>query len=259
MLKQKSIPIVEVFDSIQGEGPRLRPAIFVRSGLCSLKCPGFSCKATAPDGSEIVGCDTIRAVSSKFRDQWQYYEDYNELVKRIQSHVHIGRHGRSIQDIIWTGGEPLLWWNTEVMQNTLAWYISRGHQVTIETNASLDIDFTRKYQKEIMFSMSPKLANSGEPKERRLNLDTITKVVEEAPKSYLKFVVNPETWDIDKEEIFEILDAIPYYMQVYLMPLGHDRETLSKNTTFVIERCKELGFNYTDRIHIRAWGTKEGV
>lgn len=259
-LKDKPVPIVEIFSSLQGEGPRLRPAIFIRSALCCFKCPGFNCELIDPNGETIIGCDTIRAVSPKFKNNWTYYQNYNELIDVINKFIVFNpRQSRILQDIIWTGGEPLLYWNTKLMQNTLAYYISRGHKVTIETNAALDIEFFRKYQEQIAFSMSVKLSNSGELKERRINIETITKVIENAPDSYLKFVINPKTWDNDKEEIFEILDQIPYYIPVYLMPLGKDQIELQNNTQFVVEKCIECGFNFSDRAHIRAWNTKEGV
>lgn len=259
-LKDKKIPIAEMFSSIQGEGPRIRPAIFVRSALCTFKCQGFGCTLKAPDGTLVKGCDTIRAVNPKFKDSWKYYNNYNELTNDINKHINISmRHGLIKQDIIWTGGEPLLYWNYKTMQDTLAYYISRGHRVTIETNASADIEFFREYQKQIAFSMSVKLSNSGELKERRINIETITKIIENCPNSYLKFVVNPKTWGEDKIEIFEILDALPYYVDVYLMPLGSTRDELQANTQFVVEKCAEYGFCYSDRVHIRAFNDMEKV
>ena len=82
-LKDRQVPIVETFASIQGEGHRLRTAIFIRSALCCFKCPGFCCHRLAPDGTDIVGCDTIRAVSAKFKNEWTYYSDYKDLVQNV--------------------------------------------------------------------------------------------------------------------------------------------------------------------------------
>ncbi len=59
--------------------------------------------------------------------------------------------------------------------------------------------------------------------------------------------------------MFEILDNTGRSIPVYLMPLGGDFKSLQNNTQFVVEKCIEQGFFYTDRIHIRAWNTKEGV
>ena len=43
------------------------------------------------------------------------------------------------------------------------------------------------------------------------------------------------------------------------MPLGETRGQLQANTQFVLEKCVEYGFSYSDRCHIRAWDTKPGV
>ena len=258
-LTNKPIPIVEIFDSIQGEGKRIYPATFVRTALCTFQCKGFGCKLKAPNGQIIEGCDSIRAVSPLFKDRWNYY-DFKSLVPEIKKFLNptLSEDGRN-PDIVFTGGEPLLYWNNQNYQNTLAYFISRNHKLTIETNASLDIEFFREYQKQIMFSMSVKLSHSGEPKERRINLNTITKIAEHCPDSYLKFVINPKTWDTDILEIQEILNELPIYLDVFLMPLGENREQLQSNTQFVLEKCVEYGFSYSDRAHIRAWDTKEAV
>ena len=64
------LPVVEIFNSLQGEGPYLHPAIFLRTALCCFKCKGFNCSLMAPDGSTVTGCDTIRAVSPKFKESY---------------------------------------------------------------------------------------------------------------------------------------------------------------------------------------------
>ena len=100
-LKDKPVPIVEIFSSLQGEGPRLRPAIFIRSALCCFKCPGFNCELIDPNGETIIGCDTIRAVSPKFKNNWIYYRNYNELIDVINKFIVFNpRQSRILQDII---------------------------------------------------------------------------------------------------------------------------------------------------------------
>lgn len=259
--RTKKVPFYEFFgDTIQGEGPRLKSAVFVRVAGCNNTCKGFGCSAVAPDGSVVTGCDTIRAVSPKFKSQWKYFDNFKDLTSIIDSLVAFKTPEiKHTKDIILTGGEPLLYWDTNVIQDFLAYYISRKHQITIETNASLDIEFFKEYQKEIMFSMSVKLSCSGEPKKKRINIKTISKILENCPKSYLKFVVNPETWDTDYTEIKEILYDLPTYAEVYLMPMGETRELQIKNTPFVFEKCAEHGFSFSPRAHILAFDTKEGI
>lgn len=253
------LPVVEIFDSLQGEGPYLHPAIFLRTALCCFKCTGFNCTLKAPDGSIVTGCDTIRAVSTRFKDSWTYFEDSSSLVRAVQKHIRHYPHSRFKQDLVLTGGEPLLHLNNPVLTETLDHFISRGHDLTIETNAALPVSFEKNFLRQARFSMSVKLSNSGEKKEKRINFDTIKAIADNTSHSYFKFVVSKDSWPKDKEEIFEILDNVDRAPDVYLMPLGGDFKTLQENTAFVVEKCIEHGFFYTDRTHIRAWNTKEGV
>ncbi len=131
--------------------------------------------------------------------------------------------------------------------------------MTIETNGALDIDFTRDYQKEIIFAASVKLSVSGEPEHKRFNIDTITKIAENCPDSFLKFVTSKDSWGTDHEEISQFLAEIPVYMDVYFMPLGDTIETLTENAKFVIEKTMEYGYSYSDRTHIRIWDNLPGV
>ena len=253
--------LVEKFYSIQGEGSRQGiPSVFVRSGLCNFTCQGFGCSLKAPDGETVHGCDSIRAVSPKFRENWKSFVNYEDLVDEIDDLMPtFSKHNIIKPDLVFTGGEPLIYWDDPVFQRTLSHYISRGHKVTIETNAAMDIDFTRKYQEQIMFSMSVKLSNSGEPEHKRINIDNITKIIENCPDSFLKFVVSKDTWEQDWKEIREILKNLPGFATVYLMPMGENQKELKKNAEFVVQKCIELGFNYSDRIHIRIWNDKEAV
>ena len=254
------VSITEMFYSIQGEGPRLEPSVFIRSSLCNFTCVGFGGTLEAPDGTTVLGCDSIRSVSPKFKSKWFQYINYEDLVNDVDNIIPTySKHNILKPGIVWTGGEPLIHWNDDVMQRTLSHYMSQGHHITIETNAAISIEFKRKFQEDIMFSMSVKLSNSGEPEHKRINIDNITNIVEHCPSSYLKFVVSEKTWDSDWEEIKSILKRIPVFVQVYLMPMADNKVDLDSNCTFVIEKCAELGFNYSDRCHIRAWDMKEAV
>lgn len=258
------IPLMEVFYSIQGEGSRAgQPSVFVRTGLCNLKCPGFKVEYPDPkDASKVkYGCDSFYSVDNGFSKEWDYHQDYLEIVEKIDNCIpEFSRHNLVKPDIVFTGGEPLIHWNEPQYQRLLSHYISRGHKVTIETNAALPIEFTRKYQNDIMFSMSVKLSNSGEKKSKRINMENITRILENSDSSYFKFVVNKDTWEEDYQEIREILLEVPTYVNnVYLMPMGDIRETLESNAKFTIEKAMELGFAYSDRLHIRIWDNEPGV
>ena len=47
--------------------------------------------------------------------------------------------------------------------------------------------------------------------------------------------------------------------KVWLMPEGLTEEELKKRRVWLMELCTELGYNYTERLHIIAYGDKRGV
>jgi len=256
------INVVEIFYSIQGEGLRAgRPSVFMRTGLCNFSCKGFGVKYKDPKtGEEKLGCDSFYAVDGTFKKNWTPYTDYIDLVNDMDAVIpDFGKYSLTKPDIVLTGGEPLIYWNEPVYQRMLSHYISRGHVVTIETNGSLPIEFTREYQKKIIFSASVKLSVSEEPEHKRFNIDTITKIAENSSQSYLKFVTSKDSWEQDNVEINAFLSEIPVYIDVYLMPLGDIISTLEENAKFVIEQAMKLGYNFSDRLHIRIWNNKPGV
>jgi organic radical activating enzyme len=106
--------------------------------------------------------------------------------------------------------------------------------------------------------MSVKLSNSLEPLKKRVNIETLTKVLLNTKESYLKFVIGKDFLDVANNEILEILKNIPK-CDVYLMPLGDTALEISKNCEDVINMAIENGFKYCDRLHIRVWDNKRGV
>ena len=249
------LPVVEMFGpTIQGEGKRMGAvSAFIRFGGCNFSCAGFKVPYEV-NGETRYGCDSYFAVDKSFKDTWKFM-DYREIVDALDCHINTPNHYHKT-DLVITGGEPLLHWNNQDFQSLLQYYISRGHKVTIETNASIDIKFDKDYQKEISFSMSVKLSNSGESERKRLKIDVIDNILVNSKGSYLKFVVSHSN---DILEIEELLKALPYYADVYLMPLGETKEQLSKSREIVVDTCIEKGFMYSDRLHIVVWDNKQGV
>ena len=267
VFKNRPLPVVEIFgNTIQGEGPYLGPAVFVRFGMCNLKCEGFGCTRVSPNGETIVGCDTIHAVSPKFKSTWTEYTKATDLIDAInkvgdpmlERYRELGTN-KKFQLVI-SGGEPTMHWDNEIFQTMLKYFHSRDFHITIETNASRNIEFAEDYQKALQFSMSVKLSVSGEPERKRLNFDAINNIIENSTGSYFKFVVNPETWDETSKEILNILNSTNSSdTQVFLMPLGETIEKQLKNTRFVFDVCAKYGFSFTPRAHILAYDDLDGV
>ncbi|MCT7528229.1 7-carboxy-7-deazaguanine synthase QueE [Aliarcobacter cryaerophilus] len=253
------LEVNEIFGpTIQGEGKLVgNLSIFIRFGKCNFKCVGFNVEYETPSGIKKCACDSYYAVDMEFKNSWKSYENYLDIVNEVDKLLKNCNYKNRV-DIVITGGEPLLYWNNQEFQNLIKHYINKNHKLTIETNASLNIDFKEEYQKKIIFSMSVKLSNSLEPLKKRVNKSTLTKILENTKESYLKFVIGNDFLENAIVEIEDILKNIPQ-CEVYLMPLGDSSETIDINSEKVVNLAIKYGFKYSDRLHIRIWNNKRGV
>ncbi|WP_298096229.1 4Fe-4S cluster-binding domain-containing protein [uncultured Campylobacter sp.] len=158
--------------------------------------------------------------------------------------------------IVITGGEPLLHHKEALFYEFVCELLTRGHAVHFETNGTIFVDFEKfPAYKSCVFAVSPKLSSSAEPCERRLNFAALRNLKQNAKDSFYKFVISPE-FDA-QPEISEILAACE--SEVYCMPRGADRRELESGAQFCVDFCLKNGYNYSDRLHIRIWGEKDGV
>ncbi len=249
------LEINEIFGpTIQGEGKKIgTPSIFIRFGKCNMQCPGFEVEYETPSGVKKCSCDSYHASDIAFRDEWNSYENSKPLIEEVNNLLPNYK-----VDIVLTGGEPLLYWNDIEFQKFMKYYIDNGYNITIETNASINIDFLYDWQKKILFSMSVKLSNCGEPINKRININTLTKIINFVDDCYLKFVIDKKFLPLASQEIDNIVDQIPP-CEIYLMPLGDTAKLIDKNSLSVIEFALQKGYKYSDRLHIRVWDNKRGV
>lgn len=249
------IEVVEIFGpTIQGEGKYIgNPSVFVRFGNCNMSCLGFNVDYETPSGIKKLSCDSYHASDIAFQDSWEKYESSKPIIHKINTILPSYK-----VDIVLTGGEPLLYWNNEEFQKLLHYYISHNYKITIETNSSLNIDLNDTWHKDIVFSMSVKLSNSKEKLQKRININTISKIINKNKDSYLKFVLDKQSLEVSSIEIDEILNQIPK-CDVYLMPMGDIGDDINNNALSIIELCLKKGYKYSDRLHIRIWDNKRGV
>jgi organic radical activating enzyme len=248
------LEINEIFGpTIQGEGKRIGSlCVFVRFGRCNMSCKGFNVEYETPSGIKKYSCDSYYACDVAFRPQWQQYKTADELIEQINKLM-----PQYDVDLVITGGEPLLYWNDIEFQKLLKYYLSKNIHITIETNASLDIDL-QDWHKDILFSMSVKLSNTQEKYSKRINIATITKILNLSQQSYLKFVLDKDFLSVASNEIEQIVSSIPK-CDIYVMPMGDTAQTLNSNSKSVVEYAIKKGYKYSDRLHIRIWNNKRGV
>lgn len=249
------LEINEIFGpTIQGEGKRVgNPSVFVRFGKCNMQCPGFEVEYETPSGIKKCSCDSFYASDIAFRDEWKKYTSSESLIEEVSKYLPSYK-----ADIVITGGEPLLYWQDQEFQNFLKYWIINNYSVTIETNGSIDIVLNQEWHKNIIFSLSVKLSNSGESLQKRINIKSLKTIIDFTTESYLKFVMNKDFLPLASKEIEDILKQIPS-CDVYVMPLGDTAEAIDKNSLSVIEFAIDKGFKYSDRLHIRVWNNKRGV
>ncbi len=249
--------LVEHFYSIQGEGRYTgTPSLFIRLGGCNMKCEGFGCMETAPDGAEVLGCDTVYAVNKEhFSQNWIPINSSQELLNILD--LYELPHA---VDIVLTGGEPLIYANDEMFIEFLNALNENGHRICFETNGSLGVDFLKfPVYKECIFALSVKLSNSNESLKKRVNGDIIYSLATSSKEAFFKFSIDTESITLGlEEEINDILIHSPS-TQVYCMPVGGSKEEVEKNTEPLIEFCKAKGYNFSDRLHIRIWDQNKGV
>lgn len=251
------IYLVEHFYSIQGEGKYVgTPSLFFRFGGCNMKCEGFGCIESAPDGTQVLGCDTVYAVNKEhFAQNWQSINSTEELLDVLKLY-----ELPNAVDIVLTGGEPLIYANDPIFIAFLEALVAKGHRVTFETNGSLNVDFLEHgVYKECIFALSVKLTNSNEPFSKRVRGDVIANLATNASDAFFKFSIDADSINENLEkELCEILAFSPK-TKVYCMPLGGSKEEVEANTEPLIEFCKYKGYNFSDRLHIRIWDVNKGV
>ena len=249
--------LVEHFFSIQGEGRYVGvPSLFLRFGGCNMRCEGFGCSQIAPNGTNVVGCDTVYAVNREhFSTNWIEIATAQQLISILDLY-----DLPSNVDIVLTGGEPLMYADDPIFIAFLEEMVARGLRVTFETNGSMAVDFEIfPIYKSCVFALSVKLENSGEAYAKRIKPNTIFSLATNSKEAFFKFSIDADSINIGLDEQIEEIIAHAPNTQVYCMPVGGSKAEVEKNAEPLIEYCKSKGYTYSDRLHIRIWDEVHGV
>lgn len=222
----------EIFTSIQGEGASAgRPSTFVRLSLCNLACSW---------------CDT------KYTWDWEHYDPKVEVTAVDCAAVVARVSELGVENVVVTGGEPLM--QQASLVELVGDLVQLGHRIEVETNGTFAPQ--PLLQTHIsQWNVSPKLANSGNPVERR-QLDQPLEWFAASDNAWFKFVVDTPT---DLEEIqcllarFKVPDE-----RVILMPQGASPEALKERSTWLAPLCSDRGYRFSTRLHILIWGDERG-
>lgn len=233
--KANEICIIEVFSSLNGEGPLAGyPTVFIRTMGCNLRCKYNTVMNDKPDSILNGFCDTPECFSEKhFKEtypdrelQWYTAQELYDKVCDMEQHF-------LYKSICLTGGEPLVEANKEFMlKELLPLFLGEGDEsfdVSIETNGSIDYrPYKQKFGKPTVYPDGHRKglslitdwkfpASGMTDKMVKSNLSVLTET------DVIKIVLSDEQQDWDYLEQFlntlGDMSRVHYMPVVYLSPM----------------------------------------
>ena len=216
--------------TIQGEGPSTgRRCGFVRLGRCNQSC---------------VWCDEPQTWA------WDRFDQGAELHDMGVDEVVAAVDAMGVDMVVITGGEPLL--QQGELEALLQVLKARGMRIEIETAGTIAPAMAHDLVDQ--WNVSPKLANSGNPLERRYKPDVL-RAFESIGRAAFKFVV------CEPSELGEV-DAIVRecgLTNVWVMPEGTNASALLQRSAALADDVVKRGWSLSPRLHILLWGDRRGV
>lgn len=224
--------------TVQGEGPSLGArCAFVRLGGCNLSCRW---------------CDTPYTWDWKgVADTGVAHDPRRELVAMAWRDVLARLLAFDVPLVVVSGGEPL---NQQTRLLPLLRALrGAGRSVEIETNGTV-APRPELADLGVRFNVSPKLAHSGDPAERRLVPEAL-RALADVPGTVFKFVCR------DSQDLDEVASVERRFgtRPVWIMPEGRTAATVGRHLAALGDEVVARGWNLTTRLHVVVWGDKRGV
>jgi len=216
-------PIIEIFSSLQGEGPHIgEKHIFVRFKHCNIHC---------------TFCDELK---EEARDL-----TVKEIYDKIDS---IDNSSGSHSTISWTGGEPLLY--PQFLQSAMKVAHGLGFKNYLETAGILVKSFQEVLNYTDIVAMDFKLPSVTKEKsfwqehEEFLNLSAQKEV-------FVKIVLSREATINEFDLGVEIIERVKHETLLVLQPLSLEDEPLGEAKTYdYLERLRERALQKLPNVRI---------
>ena len=282
------LKVAELFYSIQGEGRYMGvPSVFLRTFGCNFTCSGFG----MPKGEQSKEVDYVAAEVKKYLSYKELplvstgcdsYASWDPRFKHLSPVLDTDSVADAIVDtlpykewkdehLVITGGEPLLGWQRAYPDLLNHPKMRSLKKITFETNGTQDLteDFKNhldiwgwgvpgNFDRQITFSVSPKLSVSGEKWDDAIKPDIIADYGM-VGYVYLKFVVASQEDADEAEKAVKAYQDAGFRGPVYLMPVGGVESVYHMNNRAVAELAMKKGYRYSDRLQVplfkNEWGT----
>ncbi|CTQ56750.1 7-carboxy-7-deazaguanine synthase [Roseibium album] len=242
-MTQNTIRVNEIFGpTIQGEGALIgQPTVFVRTGGCDYRCSW---------------CDTLHAVESAYRDEWQPMTP-----EAIMMQVEILTGGRPLT-VSLSGGNPAI----QPLGYLIELGKNEGYRFALETQGSIARDW---FEKLDVMTLSPKPPSSGMDMDWQRLADCV-EAAGHKTKTVLKVVVFD---DLDYVFARDVASRYPE-LQLFLQPGNHtppspEEENSTIDMAGVMDRMRWLVDKVTSdqlysatvlpQLHTLIWGNLRGV
>lgn len=222
--------VAEMFTSFQGEGPSAgQRAAFIRLSGCAVGCSW---------------CDEPQTWD------WSRFSRSQESSRATVDETCTWAVGTGAGLVVITGGEPLA--QQRAVTALACTLTGAGLRVEVETSGTV-IPARELCAAVGMFSVSPKLASSGVPLERRIRPAALAAFAA-CGKAVFKFVACGRG-DLDEAgELAARFGLAP----VWIMPEGTTADRVLEGMRELADGVLERGWNLTGRSHVLIWDGARG-
>jgi 7-carboxy-7-deazaguanine synthase len=225
-----ALRVAEMFASFQGEGPSAgQRAAFIRLSGCGVGCSW---------------CDEPQTWD------WSRFSREQESRPMDVGEVRAWAAGTGAGLAVITGGEPLA--QRRAVTALACALAAAGLRVEVETSGTV-VPARELCAAVSMFSVSPKLANSGVPLERRIRPEALAAFAA-CGKAVFKFVACG-TGDLDEAgELAAQFGLAP----VWIMPEGTTADKVLAGMRELADDVLRRGWHLTGRSHVLIWDGARG-
>jgi organic radical activating enzyme len=162
--------------------------------------------------------------------------------------------------LVITGGEPLLY-EEDVAQLLVKLLLEDTIPEWVEMETNGTFFPSPKIVKLVnQFNVSPKLpsANAGSSFQPEV-IKSYVELAQKGKKVAFKFVVGDQQDMAELQSSYLPLIPASVWDSIWLMPCGSTREVLNEVYPKVVEFAKDLGVNFSPRLHVNIWDKTTGV